>query len=151
MPLMSAVVPMSGRPLREDEHMLDAHDLEEVRAEICSSGPASDGDNLLGMEMDSFVYLNRTSAEGDQALWQDMRVHRSEGTDWLITGRATGRASDSAAISSELSRIWEQHLRYNYRSEHTLISAPEAVTLRAVTQIGPGDIWVTADIQVALI
>ena len=46
---------MSGRPLRESEHMLDADAFEKVRAEICSSGPASDGDNLLGMEMDSFV------------------------------------------------------------------------------------------------
>jgi hypothetical protein len=142
---------MSGRPVRKDEHMMDADEFERVRAEICSSGPASDGDNLLGMEMDSFVYLSRASADDDHGLWQDTTVHRSEGADWLITGRATGRSSDSAAISSELSRIWEEHLRYKYRSEHTLISAPEAVTLRAVTQIDPGGIWVTADIQVALV
>lgn len=142
---------MSGHPLREYEHVLDADAFEKVRAAIFSSGPASDGDNLQGMEMDAFVYLNRTAADDDHDLWQEMRVvHRSEDTDWLITGRARGRFSDSAAISSELTQIWEQQLSTKFRSAYTLVSAPDAVTLRAVTQIGPRDIWVTADIQISL-
>jgi hypothetical protein len=130
---------------------VDVDELERIRAEICASGPASDGDNLLGMDVDCFAYL-ADEPPGDEAPrpWHGMTVERSEGADWLITGRATGRLGDRASVASELSRIWDQYLRYGHRSAHAVISAPDSVTLRAVTQIGPGDIWVTADIQVAL-
>jgi hypothetical protein len=65
-------------------------------------------------------------------------------------GAANGKIGEASSIAVELSRIWEQYLRYSYRSAHTVISAPDSVTLRAVTQIGRGEIWVTADIQVTL-
>lgn len=74
----------------------------------------------------------------------------SGGAEWLISGRAVGKHGEAQAIASELSSIWDRHLRYRYRSAHTVSTAANAVTLRAVTQIGPGDIWVTADVQVAL-
>ena len=130
--------------------MEDGDEFDRILTEICASGPASDGDNLLGMEIDACAYLGDPDyADDDPGFWHDMSVRRSEGAVWLITGAANGSANDAAPIVAELSRIWEQ-LRYSYRSAHSVISAPDFVTMRAVTQIGPGDIWVTADIRVAL-
>jgi hypothetical protein len=138
--------------VREDSCVVEPAEFERVRAEICASGPASSGDNLLGMEIDSCAYLGDPDyANDDPGLWTDMTVRRSGSDEWLITGRARGRAGDAPAIAAELSRIWEQRLRYNYRSAHTVISAPDSVTLRAVTQIGPHDTWVTSSVRVGLI
>jgi hypothetical protein len=79
-----------------------------------------------------------------------MTIRRSEGAEWLITGRASGKVSDPAQIADALARIWEEHLRYSYRSAHTVGTDTDSVSLRAVTQGGPNGIWVTAYIQVAL-
>jgi hypothetical protein len=144
-------LPMSGCGVGENTGMVDQDEFERIRAEVCVSGPASEGDNLLGMEIDACAFLGDPAyADDDPGLWHDMTVRRSEGAEWLISGRATGKAEDAASIGAELSRIWEQRLRYDYRSAHTVIWAPDSVTLRAVTQMDPGHIWVTADIQVAL-
>jgi hypothetical protein len=131
--------------------MVNGEEFERIRAEICASGLASDGDNLLGMEMDAFAYLgDRTNVLDDPVPWRDTEVHRAEGTDWLITARAIGSTSDTVAIADQLARIWEEHLRYSFRSALTVIPAHDSVTLLAVTQSGPGGIWVTADVGVAL-
>lgn len=137
--------------MREDARMVDFEEFERVRADICASGPASDGDNLLGMEMDACAFLDSPlNAHGDRVPWHDMTVRRSEGAEWLITGRASGRVRDATSITEALSRIWEEHLRYSYRAAHTVVADGNSVSLRAVTQGGPGGIWVTAEIQVAL-
>lgn len=131
--------------------MVNLEDFESVREQICASGPASEGDNLLGMEIDSCAFLgDRTYADDDPGLWSGMTVRRAEGGQWLITGRATGRTGDAAAIASALSRIWENHLRYSFRSAHTVVSGRDSVNLRAVTQIGPNGFWVTVDVRVDL-
>ncbi len=131
--------------------MVESDEFERIRAEICASGPASDGDNLLGMEIDCCAFFGDPSyADDSPGLWQDMEVRRSEGAEWLISGRATGKQGDAPEIAAELSTIWDQHLRYHYRSANAVSTTADAVTLRAVTQIGPGDIWVTADVRVAL-
>ena len=130
---------------------MEGEEFERIRSEICASGPASDGDNLLGMEIDCCAFFGDPSyADDSPGLWRNMEVRRSEGAEWLISGRAAGKHGDAQAIASELSSIWEQHLRYHYRSAHTVSTASDAVTLRAVTQIGPGEIWVTADVRVTL-
>jgi hypothetical protein len=129
--------------------MISAEDFEKVRGEICASGPASDGDNLLGMEIDFCAYLgNPAYVDEDPRLWRDMEVHRSQGGEWLITGHATGRSDRADVIARELTRVWEERLRYRYRAGHTVTSTPGYVRLRAVTQIGPGGLWVTAEVQV---
>ena len=48
--------------------------------------------------------------------------------------------------------IWEERLRYRYRHHagHIIETAPDHVTLRAVSQIAPGELWVTATVQVDL-
>ncbi len=137
--------------MHEDGRMAEAVEFDRIRAEICTSGPPSSGDNLLGMEIDSCAYLGDPSyADEAERLWTDMEVRRPQSAEWLITGHARGRSHDATAIAVELSRIWEERLRYPYRSAHTVISATDAVTLRAVTQIGPGGIWVTAEVRVDL-
>jgi hypothetical protein len=145
-----AVAPMSGCRIG-DACVVTVDEFERLRAEICASGPASSGDNLLGMEIDACAYLGDPAyAAGDPSPWRDMSVQRLAGADWLITGRASGNGNDAPSIAAELSRIWDEKLRYNFRSVHTVISAPDSVTLLAVTQIAPGGIWVTANVRVAL-
>lgn len=142
---------MSGRILREDAAVVESNEFERIRADICASGPASDGDNLLGMEMDCSAFLGDPAfANDDPGLWHDMTVRRSEGAEWLITGRAVGGFGDGLAVAEALPRIWEEHLRYEYRSAHAVTTTPDSVLFRAVTQAGPGAMWVTAEVRVAL-
>ena len=143
---------MCGRVVREDVPVVDVDEFERIRAEICASGPASDGDNLLGMEMDCCAYFGDPSfaVDEDRGLWHGMAVRRSEGAEWLISARAVGSLRDAPAVGNELSRIWEEHLRYEYRSAHTVTTTPDTILFQAVTQAGPGRLWVTADVQVAL-
>lgn len=131
--------------------MLSVDDFERLRQETCASGRASDGDDLLGMEIDFGAYLaGGAFPDASAALWRDMAVHRHDGARWLITGRATGRRDDADAIGAELARIWQERLRYQYRAGHTIETEPDQVTLRAVTQIAPAGLWVTATVQVEL-
>ena len=43
--------------MREDSPVLSVDDFERLRQETCASGRASDGDDLLGMEIDFGAYL----------------------------------------------------------------------------------------------
>jgi hypothetical protein len=143
-------MPMSGTQC-EDALVVDSDEFERIRADICASGSASDGDNLLGMEMDASFFLDSPlNAAGDLVPWKDMTVQRSEGAEWLIRGEASGLASDAQAIGDYLSRMWEEHLRYGFRSAHTITSGTDCVHMHAVTLSGPGGIWVTAEVRVAL-
>lgn len=131
--------------------MVDPEEFETIRAEICASGPASDGDNLLGMEIDACAFLGDPAYADDwPGLRQDMTVRSARNGEWLIVGEANGRTVDAPAIADALSRIWSDQLRYRFRSAHTVVSTPGTVNLRAVTQIAPGGFWVTADVRVSL-
>jgi hypothetical protein len=132
---------------REDSWVLSPDAFEQLRREVCASGPASDGDNLLGMEIDFCAFLGDRA---DPGLWRNMAVHRQEGAPWLITGRADGRRQDADAIGAELGRIWGERLSYRHREGHTIEAMRNHVTLRAVTQIAAGELWVTAIVQVDL-
>jgi hypothetical protein len=131
--------------------VLSLDDFEQLRREICASGQASGGDNLLGMELDFDAYLDHADAGEDPGLWQGMVVQRHPGARWLITGQATGRREDADAIGAELARIWEEYLRYQDRTGHAIETARDRVTLRAVTQAAPGGLWVTAMVRVDLV
>ncbi|GEL94138.1 hypothetical protein [Cellulomonas composti] len=131
--------------------MVDPEEFETIRAEICASGPASDGDNLLGMEIDACAFLGDPAyADDEPGLWQDMTVRSARNGDWLIVGEANARTVDASAIADALSRIWSDQLRYRFRSAHTVVSTQGTVNLRAVTQTAPGGFWVTADVRVSL-
>lgn len=137
--------------MREDNGVLSLAAFEQLRQEVCASGPPSDGDDLLGMELDFCAYLaDHADADKDPGLWRDMVVYRQEGARWLITGRAEGRRQDAEAIGAELARIWCERLSYQSREGHTVDTAPDLVTLRAVTQIAENGLWVTALVRVGL-
>jgi hypothetical protein len=131
--------------------VLTSKQFEAVKVEICASGPPSDGDNLLGMEIDCDAYLG-DPAYSDEVpdLWREVTVSRSEGAEWLIAGTAIASRHDAHAVAAELARIWVEKLRYSYREAHTIVEQPDEVTLLAVTQIGPGQLWVTAKVSVHL-
>jgi len=80
--------------------------LRGVRASPCRHlrlGTAGDGDNLLGMEMDAYAFLDTPlNAHGDPVPWTDMTIRRSEGAEWLITGHASGKARDTTQIPTSL-------------------------------------------------
>lgn len=55
--------------------MLSPDDFEQLRWEICASGQASDGDNLVGMKIDFDAYLDgHAYADEDPGWWQNMVV-----------------------------------------------------------------------------
>jgi hypothetical protein len=53
---------------------------------------------------------------------------------------------DAAKIGAALSEIWSDNLRY--REAHEVTLADDCVVLDGVSQIGPGELWVTAQIVV---
>lgn len=75
--------------------MEDGEEFNRILTEICASGPASEGDNLLGMEIDACAWLGDPAyADEDPGFWRDMSVQRSEGAEWLIAGLANGSANN---------------------------------------------------------
>lgn len=131
--------------------MLTPEAFEQIRGEICTSGPPSDGDDLLGMEIDFCAFLGEgTYSDEEPELWRDVSVSRTEGGVWLIQAVAYGAQSDAQEIATALPRIWMEHLRYGYREGHTIVQTENDVRLQAVTQIDPHDLWVTAQVQVLL-
>ncbi|ADB35592.1 hypothetical protein Kfla_6600 [Kribbella flavida DSM 17836] len=132
--------------------MLSPTVFDEQKREICESGPPSDGDNLLGMEVDFLALLSDTTyADQPHELWDDAVVQRNERGEWLIDAAATAKPGVTAAqVEAALSTAWTQHLRYQYREAHTLRTEPASVTLQAVTQMDPADLWVTARVRVNL-
>jgi hypothetical protein len=129
--------------------VLTSKQFEAVKAEICASGPPSDGDNLLGMEIDCCAYLGAYSDEVPDS-WREVTVSRSEGGEWLIAGTAIASGHDAHAVAAELGRVWVEKLRYSYREAYTIVEQPDEVKVLAVTQIGPGQLWVTAKVSVHL-
>jgi hypothetical protein len=125
---------------------------ERAMREIRTSGPASSGDDLLGMEIDFCHDLGDPAyADGHVAYpWRNMTVSHGKGDEWLIEGQARGRVADSEAIASALARTWEDSLRYPYREAHTIVQTPNEVALLAVTQMDSHQLWVTAKITVLL-
>ena len=131
--------------------MLDRAEFEQVRREICASGPPSVGDDLLGMEVDVAEFLSEQRATDARPLpWRYVSLRRAEGEPWLIAAKAEGERADAFRIDAELSRIWSHQLAYQYRQRYTVVVASDEVRLYGVTQIGPGNFWVTVKVQVAL-
>ena len=66
----------------------------------------------------------------------------------LVTRHACGARGDAARIGAALSETWSDKLRD--REAHEVTLADDCVVLDAVSQIGPGELWVTAQIVVEL-
>jgi len=129
--------------------MLSADEFAAVCDAIRSAGRPSSGDNLLGMEMDFFAFLDGAVSES-RPPWHDLAVHRVEDGDWHIEATTKGDATASAEIAASLVEIWEDHLRYGYLEAHTVATSPDRVVFKAITQSGPGQLWVTARVVVTL-
>lgn len=130
--------------------MLTPEAFEQVRREICVSGPPSGGDDLLGMEIDlptsEKVRTRRVSQSyGARFPCRGMTLDRG-----LFRLSGHGALGDAQAIATALSRIWMENLRYTYREGHTVLQTSNDVRLRAVSQIDPHDFWVTAEVRVLL-
>lgn len=129
--------------------MLSPEELATVRASVRADGRASSGENLLGMEADFHAFLH--GADSDvRPLWRDVVIERLEGRDWLIEATAKGDAAQATTIGARLVEIWESRLRYGHLEAHTLTTSPDRVVLEAITQSGPGQLWVTARVVVTL-
>jgi hypothetical protein len=113
-----------------------------AKSEIMSSGPPSDGDNLLGMQMDFDVYWDRSP------LLRDVVVTRTESTDHLlaVTARSVPGVND-VQLKHELVRIWAD-ASYTYRTACATQSDDEEVRMEAVTQIEPSGLFVTSSVTV---
>ena len=132
--------------------MLSPAAFAEHKEAICRSGPLSAGHDLLGMEID-FQHALGDSVYADQPheLWGEPIVQQTEHGDWLISASATAKPGvTTEQIETALSNAWTRDLCYQYREAHTLLTEPTSVTLQAVTQIGPNDLWVTAQVRIAL-
>lgn len=126
---------------------LSEAEFEAVRREICASGPPSDGEDLLGMEVD----VSESLHEPQPLPWGRVSVRRAGGERGLIAATATGDRADADRIGTVLWRIWARHLAYEYRQGHAVIRTSGEVRLHGVTQIDPGDFWVTVRIRVVLL
>lgn len=129
--------------------MLSREDLATISAAVRADGPPSSGDNLLGIEMDFHAFLHGADSEA-RPVWRDLAVRRLEDHDWLIEATARGDAAQAATIGARLVEIWESSLRYGHLEAHTLTTSPDRVVLEAITQSGPGQMWVTARVIVTL-
>ncbi len=131
--------------------VLSEAEFEQVRQEICASGPPSSGEDLHGMEVDVWEYLGEPHIADMRPLpWDQISVRRSEGEPWLISAEATGARADANRIRAELSGIWSGHLAYRYRQDHILVVTSDEVCLHGVTQIDTDDFWVTVEVRVVL-
>ncbi len=101
------------------------------------------------MEMDFHAFLHGADSDA-RPVWRDVDVHRFEDRDWLIEATAKGDAAQAATIGTRLVEIWKSRLRYGRLEAHTLTTSPDRVVLEAVTQLGPGQLWVTARVVVTL-
>ena len=104
------------------------------------------------MEIDLLASLGEpTYATEPHELWDDAAVRRDERGEWLLNASATAKPGVTAEqIGATLGTTWAADLRYRYREAHTLLTESTAVTLQAVTQIGPGEFWVTVQVRVRL-
>jgi hypothetical protein len=114
---------------------------------MCAGGPPGEGDPLLGMEIDFCAYLG-DHAYDDPARCKGMEARSASGGAALVTRHACGARGDAAKIGAALSEIWSDKLRD--REAHEVTLADDCVVLDAVSQIGPGELWVTAQIVVEL-
>lgn len=113
-----------------------------AKSEVLASGPASDGDNLFGMQMDFDVYWDRSP------LLRDVVVTRTASRDHLLSVTATSVPGvNDTQIKHELVRMWAE-AGYTYRTACATESDDEEVRMEAVTQIGPGGLFVTASVTV---
>lgn len=118
-------------------------DFDRARREIVSSGSPGSGDDLLGMQEDIDEYLGRSP------LLREVAVRATESPEALLEVTATAEAGvTGVALELELSRIWDEGLRYEYRSAAICESDKGQTRLRAVTQLGEQSSFISVSVTV---
>lgn len=123
----------------------DAEGFRNEAARVMRSGTPSSGDNLLGMEMDFFVYLGLLDALDASSV----SVRRTPYPETLIRADCAARPGTSVEQAADAVRqTWQEHLGYSFQKAHHLqVSGAEGL-LRFVTQIGPAGFYVTGQVVV---
>lgn len=112
---------------------------------IMQDGTPSAGDNLLGMEIDFDIRL----AELDEIEGDSVVVQRTEHAERLIRASCTPAINVSPGEAIEaIRREWLRDLRYGYAEAHLAATSEGRATLDFVTQIAPGGLYVTGQVEV---
>lgn len=128
-------------------HGMTEDEFHAATLAIVRDGTPSAGDDLLGMEMDFFVRLREVpEIDGDS-----VAVQRIEHAERLIRASCTPAkdVSPDKAIEA-IRRKWLTHLCYEYTEAHLAAASSHGATLDFVTQIAPGGLYVTGQVEVQI-
>jgi hypothetical protein len=120
-------------------------DFGEAVVRTMQSGPPSQGDDLLGMEIDFEVYLEKlTEIDGSS-----ISVTRTAHPESLIVAECS--AAEGVALpeaAQAVRRAWLGPLRYDFHEAHHVTVSDNQAVLRFITQMGPADLFVTGQVTV---
>lgn len=150
-------------PLPGDADLVLAGDLEayrRLRGQLEASARPSDGDDLLGMQVDVEHYLGPDGPFGDDHLLVTTTAGEDEDEPdpGVIRGYGTWSEPDPGGRerrrlmrerAQRLSQVWTDELAYQHAQAHVVTAAwGGSLCLRGVTQIGPGEFFVTVLLEV---
>lgn len=128
-------------------HAMTEDEFRAATLAIERNGTPSSGDDLLGMEMDFYVRLG----ELDEIDENSVEVQRTEHAERLIRASCTPATDISPGKAIEaIRREWLTHLRYGYAEAHLAATSSHGATLHFVTQIAPGGLYVTGQVEVQM-
>ena len=123
-------------------------DVEDEITDCLSRTPASDGDNLLGFQLDIEMSL-----VNDRDLFVEPRVRRTGDPRCALvaTCELADPATAAEVVIRRLKEMWLGHLTYEHFEAHSIETLPGRVSLRFVTTSGEtsGDLCVTGEIIVS--
>jgi hypothetical protein len=123
----------------------DPVEFEAAKQRLMSNSYPSSGDDLLGMQVDFDMLLDRSE------VLTDVQVHRGDDPTCLISGTCKAGAGVSPSqVEAELRTLWVEHLRYRYSEAHIIRRTTGHVTLDAITRIAEDGFYVTATVTVKL-
>jgi hypothetical protein len=125
-----------------------AKDIEDKITGCLNRTPISDGDNLLGFEIDLEMSLIN-----DRDLFAGSSVRRTDDPRCALIGmcKVTDPSIPTGVVIKRLKEMWLTHLAYRHWEAHHIDVLPEQVSLRFVATTGDTsrDLCVTGKIIVA--
>ena len=123
-------------------------DIEDRITECLRRTPASDGDNLLGFQLDlekAFV------SERDLFVEPQVRQTGDPRCALIGTCNIADPATAAEVVSKRLKELWLGHLTYEHSEAHSIETLPGRISLRFVTTSGEtsDDLCVTGKIIVS--
>lgn len=118
--------------------------LDAVHGVRASAAPSA-GDDLLGMEIDFFAYLQRPEELDDS----ELIVRRTSKPEALIVASCAARPGVKPADAAEaVHKVGREDLRYGYFEASAVELLEDRAVVHCLTQIGEGGFYVTATITV---